>query len=170
MIKHLRDVQARRRGEELAESGFTLIELLVVIVVLGILAATVVFALSGVTGQSAVAACNSDAKTLDVAVQAYINSPDNSTNAPPTTTANLVTAGFNKTGDPLVSGTGDTFITSPSDNTAFAVKLFGELTPAEQTAVGAGTAADTVVVATPKTSTTYAVYDGAATNPCSAAS
>ena len=53
MFKHLRDAHARRKGEEVVESGFTLIELLVVIVVLGILAATVVFALSGVTGQSA---------------------------------------------------------------------------------------------------------------------
>ncbi len=79
MFQHLRDAKARRKGEEVVESGFTLIELLVVIVVLGILAATVVFALSGVTGQSAVAACNSDAKTIDVAVQAYINSPDNQT-------------------------------------------------------------------------------------------
>ena len=83
MIRHLRDIKARRRGEEVVESGFTLIELLVVIVVLGILAATVVFALSGVTGQSAQAACNSDAKTVEVAVQAYIDSPDNATNAPP---------------------------------------------------------------------------------------
>ncbi len=167
MIRHLRDIQARRRGE-VVESGFTLIELLVVIVVLGILAATVVFALTGVTGQSAVAACNSDAKTFDVAVQAYINSPDNATNAIPTSTGNLVNAPFNKTGDPLVSGTGDTFITSPSNNTAFSVKLAAELTPAQQTALG-NPAGDTVVVATPKTGTNWAVYDTTGTNPCSAA-
>ncbi len=54
-----------------SRTGFTLIELLIVIVVLGILAATVVFALTGVTGQSAQAACNSDAKTVETAVQAY---------------------------------------------------------------------------------------------------
>ncbi len=74
MIRHIRETVARRRGVEL-ESGFTLIELLIVIVVLGILAATVVFALSGVTGQSAQAACNSDAKRYEVAVAAYKNSP-----------------------------------------------------------------------------------------------
>jgi len=53
------------------ETGFTLIELLIVIVVLGILAAVVIFALSGVTGQSAQSACNADAKSVEVAVEAY---------------------------------------------------------------------------------------------------
>jgi prepilin-type N-terminal cleavage/methylation domain-containing protein len=98
MIRHIRDIQARRRGEELAEKGFTLIELLIVIVVLGILAATVVFALTGVTGQSAQAACNSDAKTVETAVQAFIDSPTNATNAPPAAGAagmqSLVTGGY----------------------------------------------------------------------------
>ena len=53
------------------DAGFTLIELLIVIVVLGILAAIVVFSLSGVTGQSKSAACNADAKTVEIAVDAY---------------------------------------------------------------------------------------------------
>ena len=63
MIRQIREMMARRKGVEL-EPGFTLIELLIVIVVLGILAATVIFALSGVTGQSATAACQSDGKSL----------------------------------------------------------------------------------------------------------
>jgi len=57
-------------GEE-SDSGFTLIELLIVIVVLGILAAVVVFALGSVANKSAVSACNSDAKTVETAIAAY---------------------------------------------------------------------------------------------------
>src|SRR5271165_3830408 len=93
MIRHIRETIARRRGVEL-EAGFTLIELLIVIVVLGILAATVIFALSGVTGQSAVAACNSDGKSYEVAVAAYQNAPTNSANAMPAHTNDLTGNAF----------------------------------------------------------------------------
>jgi general secretion pathway protein G len=48
-----------------------LIELLIVIVVLGILAAIVVFSLTGVSGQSKAAACTSDGKTVEIAADAY---------------------------------------------------------------------------------------------------
>jgi len=62
---------ARKAAGEMDESGFTLIELLIVIVVLGILAGVVIFALGGVTGQSAVAACKSDGATISTALAAY---------------------------------------------------------------------------------------------------
>jgi len=61
----------RRKSGEGSESGFTLIELLIVIVVLGILAAIVVFSLTGVSGQSKEAACTSDGKTVEIAADAY---------------------------------------------------------------------------------------------------
>jgi prepilin-type N-terminal cleavage/methylation domain-containing protein len=69
MFQTYRRVQRQRAAGEI-DGGFTLIELLIVIVVLGILAAIVVFALGGVTKQSAVAACQSDAKTVGIAVGA----------------------------------------------------------------------------------------------------
>jgi prepilin-type N-terminal cleavage/methylation domain-containing protein len=53
------------------DGGFSLIELLVIMVVIGILAATVIFALSGVTTRSAQSACDSDARTVAIAVGAY---------------------------------------------------------------------------------------------------
>jgi prepilin-type N-terminal cleavage/methylation domain-containing protein len=71
MIERYRKIQRQRAAGEVDVAGFTLIELLIVIVVLGILAAVVVFALGGVSSQSAVAACNADAKTVQTAVAAY---------------------------------------------------------------------------------------------------
>ena len=53
------------------DEGFTLIELLIVIVVLGILAAIVVFALSNQTSNSLQAACRADAKAVEIAQEAY---------------------------------------------------------------------------------------------------
>jgi prepilin-type N-terminal cleavage/methylation domain-containing protein len=66
----------QRTAERLAakrnqEDGFTLIELLVVIVILGTLSAVVVFSVGSVTNRGTQAACKSDAKTLEVAVEAY---------------------------------------------------------------------------------------------------
>ena len=112
---HEKHRELRAQRDEEGFNGFTLIELLIVIVVLGILAATVIFALGGVTGQSAQAACNSDAKTTEVAVQAYISSPDNATNTKPSTMGNLYSAPFNS----------DTFETKQSNN-AYTVLLGGD--------------------------------------------
>jgi general secretion pathway protein G len=65
--------QIKKVREE--ESGFTLIELLIVIVILGILAAIVVFAVGGITNRGQASACASDQKNLQIAVEAYVASP-----------------------------------------------------------------------------------------------
>ena len=61
--------QLRKARQE--ESGFTLIELLVVIVILGVLAGIVVFAVGGITDRGNASACKSDVKTVEVASEAY---------------------------------------------------------------------------------------------------
>lgn len=60
------------------EAGFTLVELLVVIVILGILAAVVVFSVRGITDNGRAAACNSDLRMLITAEETnYANTTDN---------------------------------------------------------------------------------------------
>ena len=61
--------QLRKARQE--ESGFTLIELLIVIVILGVLAGVVVFAVGGITDRGNAAACKTDVKTVEVASEAY---------------------------------------------------------------------------------------------------
>ena len=70
MLKHL---QAREEWSEksLGAKGFTLIELLVVIVILGILAAVVVFSVRGVTDKGDQSACKTEKRTIATAVEAY---------------------------------------------------------------------------------------------------
>lgn len=62
---------ARIRAARENESGFTLIELLIVIVILGVLSGIVVFSVSGITDNSAKAACKADVNIVQVASEAY---------------------------------------------------------------------------------------------------
>ena len=70
MISTLKKLQDKKAAQEI-DGGFTLIELLIVIVVLGILAAVVVFSLGSVTSKSAVSACQADGATVNTAMAAY---------------------------------------------------------------------------------------------------
>ena len=69
MISTYQRLKRRRDAGEI--DGFTLIELLIVIVVLGILAAVVIFALGGITGKSQLAACQADGATVSTALAAF---------------------------------------------------------------------------------------------------
>ena len=140
--KH-RELQKQRADEGF--DGFTLIELLIVIVVLGILAATVIFALGGVTGQSAQAACNSDAKSVETAVQAYHSAPANSTNAWPAAMTDLTGTNF-----------GGPFLRQVPNNPHYTIWLGGS----GAVSVGVGGAT------TSTGSKNYDVADGTFANPC----
>jgi len=78
-----------------AEGGFTLIELLIVIVILGILAAIVVFAVAGINNKGTAAACQSEKTTLTAAEEAnYAKSSSGTVTGTYTDTAGLVTSGL----------------------------------------------------------------------------
>lgn len=66
----LRALQNQRRRT--ADDGFTLIELLIVIVILGVLAAIVVFSVSKIVPKSNTAACQSVVAEVDTAYEAYV--------------------------------------------------------------------------------------------------
>ena len=70
MLKHLRTSEAFEQ-KNLLEKGFTLVELLVVIVILGILAAVVVFAVGGTTDKAQKSSCASERSAVETAVEAY---------------------------------------------------------------------------------------------------
>ncbi|KRB72721.1 hypothetical protein ASE01_21975 [Nocardioides sp. Root190] len=67
MRRTLDRLQAARREDR----GFTLIELLIVIIILGVLAAVVVFSVRGITDNGETAACRTEIRTVETAIEAY---------------------------------------------------------------------------------------------------
>ena len=90
MIATYRRIKQQRTAGKI-DGGFTLIELLIVIVVLGILAAIVVFSLGTITQKSAVAACEADAQQLNTGIAAYVAGGTTGTYPAATTYTGLAT-------------------------------------------------------------------------------
>lgn len=65
-------LQAARREDR----GFTLIELLIVIIILGVLAAIVVFSVRGITDKGEESACKTSKSIVATAYEAYVASFD----------------------------------------------------------------------------------------------
>ena len=87
MLKQLRS----HEDQNIIERGFTLVELLIVIVILGILAGIVVFAVGNLTSSAKTNACSTEKSTIITADEAY-----KAQNGSYTDTAGLVAAGLLK--------------------------------------------------------------------------
>src|SRR3546814_6365777 len=83
--------KSRIRGLRRDEAGFTLIELLIVIIILGVLAAIVVFSVRGITNNSETTACATEVRTVETAIEACYAENDSDY---PDTVQNLIDDGF----------------------------------------------------------------------------
>ncbi|HZQ27730.1 MAG TPA: prepilin-type N-terminal cleavage/methylation domain-containing protein [Acidimicrobiales bacterium] len=60
----------RKLRRERTDEGFTLIELLIVVIILGILASIVVFAVGATRKDSVASSCKTDAKSIELSIEA----------------------------------------------------------------------------------------------------
>jgi prepilin-type N-terminal cleavage/methylation domain-containing protein len=64
-------LRSREDHKNVIEQGFTLVELLIVIVILGVLAGIVVFAVGNLTSNAKTNACTTEKSTITTALEAY---------------------------------------------------------------------------------------------------
>lgn len=95
-------LQAARRDQ----NGFTLIELLIVIIILGILAAIVVFSVRGITDRGDESACKTEIRTVETAYEAAV-----AQNGGTPTLASLEADGFLRDTPEYVTGVNATTVT-----------------------------------------------------------
>jgi prepilin-type N-terminal cleavage/methylation domain-containing protein len=93
-------VLQRLRAVRDSDDGFTLTELLITIIILGVLAGIVVFAVGAFTKEGHQAACETDRKAVELAATAYFAKnagyPTSSPEVSATNIATLVTTGYLK--------------------------------------------------------------------------
>lgn len=85
-------ISDRLRAARNDQRGFTLIELLIVIIILGVLAAVVVFSVRGITDTGEQSACETEFRTVETAIEAYYAE----TGTDPGALQDLVDGGFLK--------------------------------------------------------------------------
>jgi general secretion pathway protein G len=100
------------------EDGFTLVELLVVIAIMGILAGIATLTVSKFRGKSVEAACKSDYKSIELAMEAYKTKEGS---YPP---AAQIPSGLTLLGGSLPAGSGYSFDVTPTA-TSYTIKTSG---------------------------------------------
>jgi prepilin-type N-terminal cleavage/methylation domain-containing protein len=145
-------MQDQRKAKD---EGFTLIELLIVIIILGILAAIVVFAVGSTRSDSVQAACKTDVKAIQLSAEAY----KTKNGAYPVTTsgaggstgqAKLLDAagGTLKSWPGGTSATDDVFLAySSTDGSTYTLTIKGKNFPAAGNSVTDSTADSAIVTA-----------------------